>query len=214
LLVIALVSSCYLPFVDIFSHQLYVTGANLFISSGGGVAAILATLWGETFPNLKVYAYGCPCVGPINFEPAMSNSIVSVVGEGDPFSCLSLGHLADASVALSRLCEDKDLRESILNHTKAELGALDEIELRWCIRTMSALQRDMKVEKFYPPGRVLYMKGDLFGSIDEVTLYEVDQQLTFGSLRWHPRMFDLSLHIPHRYETLLSRIWEKAKRQG
>ncbi len=143
----------------------------------------------------------------------MSKSIVSVVGEGDPFSCLSLGHLADASLFLSRLCEDQDLRESILNNTKSELNDLTNHELRWCIQTMASLQKDANSEKCYPPGRVLYMKGNFFGSIDEVILYEVDQEEIFGSLRWHPRMFDLSLHIPHRYETLLSRMWEKVNHQ-
>jgi hypothetical protein len=180
-------------------------------TAGGGVAAILATLWRETFPNLKVYAYGCPCVGPLSHEPAISNSIVSVVGENDPFSRLSLGHLADASLILSKLCEDKHLRESILNNTKSELDEFDEKELRWCIQAMLSLEEDSKAEKLYPPGKVLYMKGNLFGNVDNVTLYEVDQEVTFKSLRWHPRMFDLSLHVPHRYETLLSRMWEKVK---
>ncbi len=134
-----------------------------------------------------------------------------MVGENDPFSRLSLGHLADASLILSKLCEDKQLRESILNNTKSELDEFDEKELRWCIQAMLSLEEDSKAEKLYPPGKVLYMKGNLFGNVDNVTLYEVDQEVTFKSLRWHPRMFDLSLHVPHRYETLLSRMWEKVK---
>ena len=181
---------------------------------GGGVAAILASLWQDTFPGLKVYAYGCPCVGPIDSEPVTSDSIVSVVSEGDPFSRLSLGHLADATSLLSKLCEDRGLRELILNNTKTEIEELEDNDLRWCMKTMDNLKKHMTAEKFYPPGRVLYMRGDLFGSgsnIDDIRLDEVDSSITFDALRWHPRMFDLSLHIPHRYEVLLSRIWEKYK---
>ena len=71
---------------------------------------------------------------------------------------------------------------------------------------------DLKAEKFYPPGRVLQMKGSYFGPVtDDVTLTEVSQENAFRDLRSHPRMFDLSLHVPHRYEVLLARIWRSAK---
>ena len=191
-------------------YDLVIVGHSL----GGGVAAVLGSLWRDTFPGLRVFAYGCPCVGPIDSLPTRSDSIISVVGENDPFSCLSLGHLADASLALSRLCEDMELRDAILNRTKADVEKIDEAELRWCMNVMESLTAEMNAEKFYPPGRVLYMKGNLFGRIDEVTLNEVEQESTFRNLRLHPRMFDLSLHIPHRYEVLLSRIWTNANREN
>jgi hypothetical protein len=184
-------------------YDLIIVGHSL----GGGVATILGTLWRDTFPGLRVYAFGCPCVGPADSHPFDSDSITCVVGEDDPFSCLSLGHLADASLALSALCEDGSLREAILNNTNVDLEELNESQLNWCVDTLEKLERKMQAEKFYPPGRVLYMKGNLFGDIDEVSLNEIKQESTFRSLRFHPRMFDLSLHIPHRYEVLLSRIW-------
>lgn len=176
-------------------------------SLGGGVAAVLGSLWRDTFPGVKVYAFGCPCVGPTDFYPYQSDAITCVVGEGDPFSCLSLGHLADASLVLSKLCQDNELRNAILNKTKKGVGKLDPQEITWCMETMKALETDMQSEKFYPPGRVLYMRGNFFGSIDEIMLREVNQEIVFRHLRFHPRMFDLSLHVPHRYEILLARIW-------
>jgi hypothetical protein len=72
------------------TYKLVIVGHSL----GGGTAAVLGTLWKDTFPGLQVFAYGCPCVGPLGMDPTSNDSIVSVVGEGDPFSCLSLGHLA------------------------------------------------------------------------------------------------------------------------
>ena len=40
-------------------YSLVIVGHSL----GGGTAAVLGTIWLELFPNLKVYCYGCPCVG-------------------------------------------------------------------------------------------------------------------------------------------------------
>jgi hypothetical protein len=53
------------------------------------------------------------------------------------------------------------------------------------------------------------MKGNLLGDVEEVSLTEINQAKMFRMLRIHPRMFDLSLHIPHRYEELLSRVLDK-----
>ncbi len=126
-------------------------------SLGGGVAAVLGTLWRDTFPGLNVYAYGCPCVGPIGTYPTnLNESIISVVGDGDPFSSLSLGHLADISAALSKLCEDDELRSEIFNRTKTKnIDEMSDDDLSWCTTTLQSLQSfDTTTEKFYPPGRV------------------------------------------------------------
>jgi hypothetical protein len=190
-------------------------------SLGGGVAAVLGTYWSDTFPGLNVYAYGCPCVGPLDSYPTINESIISVVGEGDPFSSLSLGHLAAISSALSKLCEDDNLRSEILNRTKSNVDEMTDEDLRWCINTLESLSvqsssyndTEFTTEKFYPPGRVLHMRGNLFGTnVEEVTLTEVKPEEVFRDLKLHPRMFDLSLHIPHRYEVLLARIWSKVNK--
>ncbi len=203
--------------VDNPDYNLVLVGHSL----GGGVASILGTFWKDTFPGLMVYAYGCPCVAPLNSYPTIDESIISIVGEGDPFSCLSLGHLADVSFALSKLCQDTNRRDEILNITKEmNIEEMNEEDVYWCKDTLESLSiqhhqnpETINAEKFYPPGRVLHMKGNLFGSIDEVTLTEVQPDDLFRHLKLHPRMFDLSLHIPHRYEVLLARIWSKVQKK-
>lgn len=160
-------------------------------------------------------------MAPLDCYPTINESIVSVVGEGDPFSCLSLGHLAETSSALAQLCENEGLRSEILNRTKTDADNMVDEDMNWCIDTLESLSSqasiDNSTEKFYPPGRVLHLKvkgGNFFRSnVNDVTLTEVKPQLVFRDLKLHPRMFDLSLHVPHRYEVLLSRIWSNlAKR--
>ena len=72
-------------------YKLVITGHSL----GAGTASVLGTMWRETFPGVKVYAFGVPCVGPKGAEPADNGDVVSVVKTGDPFGTLSLGHVAD-----------------------------------------------------------------------------------------------------------------------
>ena len=197
-------------------YQLVLVGHSL----GGGVASILGTFWKHTFPGTLTYAYGCPCVAPLNAYPTIDESVISVVGEGDPFSCLSLGHLADVTNAISQLCEDPELRDKILNRTKdTKIEEMSEDDITWCKHTLELLSplstengNGISTEKFYPPGRVLHMKGNLFSSdLGEVSITEVQSEDVFRHLKLHPRMFDLSLHIPHRYEVLLTRIWSRVR---
>lgn len=184
-------------------YNLVIVGHSL----GGGVAAILGTMWKNTFPGRTVYAYGCPCVGPIDTNPTNDPSIISVVGEGDPFSTLSLGHLADTSRALSQLCEDEALRSDVLLKTQGDIKDTSKEDLQWCYDTMQKIRIKMKGEKFYPPGRILYMGGAVFGNKDgEVTLKEVSTE-AFEELLLHPFMFDLSRHVPNRYEYALQKLY-------
>jgi len=181
--------------------QLVLVGHSL----GGGTAAVLGTMWQGIFPNLSVYAYGCPCVGPIDANPTLNEAIISVVGEGDPFSNLSLGHLADISAAISQLCVDDVLRNEVLQRTKGgKLEDMSEEDLQWCYHKMERLRESMTAEKFYPPGKVLYMGGAGFGNGD-VTLREVPTN-KFRDLTLHPNMFDLWKHAPNHYESALRRF--------
>ena len=65
-------------------YDLIILGHSL----GGGIAAVLGTMWRDAFPSLTVLSYGCPCVGPLDAEPTTNTAVISVVAEGDPFSCL------------------------------------------------------------------------------------------------------------------------------
>ena len=183
-------------------YDLVVVGHSL----GGGTAAVLGSLWMNLFPGLTVFAYGCPCVGPLESHPTINDSIISVVGVGDPFSCLSLGHLAEVTSTLSKLCENHDLRNTVLEKTQSDIEGMNKKDLVWSFNLMSSLRGETVAEKFYPPGRILYMGGNQFGGDDEITLKEVTQE-HFTDLRLHPRMFDLSRHVPHRYEAVLRRLW-------
>ena len=177
-------------------YSLLVVGHSL----GGSVAAVLATLWEEKFPNIHVYAYGAACVTTETGTKSRAK-IVSVMGEGDPFSCLSLGHVADVSVALAELCDNPDLRTTILMRTDGRLEDMDERDLVWCSSTMQELRRSMKGEKLYPPGRLLYLsKPDKRQR--HVYAREVPTHF-FQDLVIGPRMFDLSRHVPRLYETRL-----------
>jgi len=190
-------------------YKLLIVGHSL----GGGTAAVLGTMWQNTFPGVVVYAYGSPCVGPLDAQPTINKSIISVVGEGDPFSCLSIGHVADISSVLSELCEDHSLRNEILGRTRSDVVNMSDEDVNWSIDKMKVLRRGVDIrmheagsaEKFYPPGRILYMEGNLFSNSENITLREVTQS-KFQSLRLHHRMLDFSQHIPHRYEGVLSRI--------
>jgi hypothetical protein len=53
-----------------------------------------------------------------------------------------------------------------LNNTTSDVEDLDELQLKWCIDTLGILESKLNAEKFHSPGRVLYMKGNLFGDFD------------------------------------------------
>jgi hypothetical protein len=78
-------------------------------------------------------------------------------------------------------------------------------------------------EKLVPPGKILRLSGPLLevqhtisaagnksrgihaGSDTTASLINVEPT-RINELKLHPRMFDVSLHIPLRYETLLRRL--------
>jgi hypothetical protein len=182
-------------------------------SMGGGVAALLGTLLKNTFPNLVVYAYGAPCVAPIDTRPTGDANIISIINEGDPFCCLSLGHVADLSVGLSRLCEDSELRTDILKHTIGRIDEMDRCDLEWCSKILQTLRERMTAEKLFPPGRILLLAKPSADQEDEFLLPRLlhvpaDQ---FRDLAISPRMFDLTRHVPSLYESTLKGILDQSK---
>jgi len=191
-------------------YSLVIVGHSL----GGGIASVLGSMWKEVFPNMKTIAYGCPCVGPKELDPLLNRHIISIVAEGDPFSCLSIGHLADLSTALSRLCDNKAMRDDILKR-KGAIDRMSHDDLKWSADALDWLQREhMRSDKLYPPGRILLLRGSslsiLAGTGKDITLHETTAD-RFRSLKVHARMLDLSRHIPTRYESALEKIWEQHK---
>ena len=191
-------------------YQLVIVGHSL----GGGIASVLGSMWREIFPNMTVIAYGCPCVGPMGTEPTSNDHIISIVAEGDPFSCLSIGHLADLSTALSRLCDNTAMRNDILRR-KGSIQRMADDDLKWCVDALDWLKREyMRSDKLYPPGRIMLLRGSSLsifaGSGKDITLQEATAK-QFRFLKVHARMLDLSRHIPTRYESALEKIWEQHK---
>jgi hypothetical protein len=182
-------------------------------SMGGGVAALLGTLLERIFPNLVVYAYGAPCVAPIDTRPTGDANIISIINEGDPFCCLSLGHVADLSVGLSHLSEDSELRTDILKHTEGRIDEMDRHDLEWCSKALQTLRERMTAEKLFPPGRILLLAKPSADQEDEflrprLLHVPADQ---FRDLAISPRMFDLTRHVPSLYESSLKGILDESK---
>jgi hypothetical protein len=174
-----------------------------------------------------VYLFGAPCVAPENAK--LHRNIVSVVAEGDPFSCLSLGHVADVSTGVARLCEDPHLRNDVLLRTNAAGNSMSDSDVEWCIDSLAMLRKDMTAEKLFPPGRVLLLstnkatstwrhgiswlycrrrKGDsqhVNGSHLTSKLHEVSIQY-FRDLAIGAKMFDLSRHLPSFYVSALKSL--------
>lgn len=98
------------------------------------VEATLTTIWRRRFAGkIRCIGYGMPCTFPFNNE---HDDIVSVIGEGDPFSVVSLGHLADTTSALSELCQDKGFRDEILKRATGH----DHSDKLFCINAMNCLR--------------------------------------------------------------------------
>ena len=190
-------------------------------SMGGGVAAVICAMWNRRFHGrIRSIGYGNPCVFPVNSTEAFDN-IISIQGSGDPFSTFSIGHLADISKVISKLCQDQGLRDEILKRTKD----MSSDDYKWCTEAMTFLQAQMDSVKLLPPGKTIYnLSGPIIdlptdlnitglegGGRDATTstaatiLKPVDA-ITYNEMKLSPRMFDLSLHIPVRYEVLLKRL--------
>lgn len=183
-------------------YKLVIVGHSL----GGGAAAVLGTMWQDTFPGLVVYSYGSPCVGPIDSNPTLNDSIISVISEGDPFATLSLGHIADITNAISQLCENEILRNEILSRASPKIAEIEESDLQWCHEQMELLRNTLTAEKFYPPGRLLLLKKIDDDTSDEILLHDTTQD-RFQQMKLSTKMFDISRHIPTRYEDLLYKLW-------
>jgi Lipase (class 3) len=168
-------------------------------SLGGSVAAVLGQMWADTFRGIRVYAYGPACVAPM--DDISRKIVVSVLLEGDPFSSLSLGHVADTSLALSHLCEDEDLRTNILVVTDGPLETMDKDDLMWCKEQMEEIREQMTGSKLYPPGRLLFL-GASENKKGSSVIREVPSTF-YGELRIGTRMFDLRRHVPRVYQRRL-----------
>ncbi len=196
-------------------YTLLIVGHSL----GGGVAAIIAAMWHRRFLNrVRSIGYGSPCVFTMNTTRKFDDTIISVVGSGDPFARISLGHLADLTKTISKLCQDKGLRDEILKRTT---GKVDADDYEWCETVMIFLRNLCDSEKLLPPGKILLLSGPILEVLQTISKTGINSKskgrdttamlksvdaARFNELKLHARMFDVSLHIPLRYEMLLRRL--------
>ena len=99
------------------------------------------------------------------------------------------------------------MRNEILERTANKVESTTDSDSHWIHDTVRDLRQMMSAEKLYPPGRIIYIAVD---NDDDLISIRQASQLEFGELRLHPRMLDLSRHIPHHYEAALSKIKSKA----
>jgi Lipase (class 3) len=184
-------------------------------SMGGGVAALLGMMWEHKFPGLFVYAFGAPCVTSIQ-ENAKPIPVVSVLHELDPFSRMSLGHVADVSIGIGLMCDDVDLRSQVIERTSRPFNEMSLQDLKWCSETMTRLRSThLTSEKLYPPGRILLLERRASqsasrGNHPETVLREVQPEY-FQDLLIRPRVFDLTRHAPASYIHWLRQLVDRSR---
>lgn len=183
-------------------YSLVIVGHSL----GGGVASCLAAMWEGRFEDhqVKSFGYGTPPVFDLATTKQLDNDIVTVEMKGDVFKTWSCGHISDMCTAISKLCQDKQLREGILRRT--ELDDFSNEDFEWCAEAMSMLRTQMNSEKHYPPGKVYMIAGPLFDNEEETTTIKSTNTAAFNEWKLEACMFDLSMHIPGRYERVLKRL--------
>lgn len=178
-------------------------------SMGGGVGALLGTLWSGRFP-VSVFVYGPPCIAPLHASSLIGSHathIVSVITEGDPFGFISLGHIAELSVALDRLCDDDRLRKRVLQSTLFRRQGDKRNDSWWLLHTMRYLHANFTGEKLYPPGRLLLLKEQQSHAKGRPkwTLQSIPPHY-FDHFQVRPSMLDLTKHMPSLYEEALGAL--------
>jgi hypothetical protein len=178
-------------------------------SMGGGLCALLGMLLKETVrAPMAVYVYGAPAVVAFDdWQTTLNANIVSVVMDCDFFSRLSIGHLKDIGSAVTKLCEDRDLRERIMLACRKTAGQnMTPESTQWCQTTYSHLKKCMTSNKLVPPGRILRLSKNQSGR--RVTTFSIKQEKAarFLDLPIRRDMFDLKSHAPATYVSALHHL--------
>lgn len=97
----------------------------------------------------------------------------------------------------------------------SSLNSVNKFRIHLFKNSFSIQSKHMRSEKLYPPGTIYLMEGSLFNfNMDRLTgnqerdsgkIRRVESS-HFKELKLHARMFDLSYHIPARYEVILERL--------
>lgn len=175
-------------------YKLVIVGHSL----GGGVAAIITAMWQRRFRDrIRSIGYGNPCIFPLDLTKAFDN-LISVEARGDRVATLSLGHLADTTKAVSKLCRDRGMRNEILKRL-GNSHTVSRDDIAWCSNTMMILRKQMNSEKLYPPGTIYQASGSGSGVVLSCTDASV-----FGELKLIINMVELvRRHWAPHYAMLL-----------
>lgn len=170
-------------------------------SMGGGVAAILGSMWKQRFENrVKSITYGCPrffLADDDNYD-----NVVSVVHEDDPLINFCFGNLISVRDAAWELYLDKHFRAEILKRTSLMLkcNTISEEDYAWCRKARSSLSQ---VSNEVVPGTIRLLTNDEhFLSLSTFHPDEFKQ----WDLHFHPKTLDFSPHYTTRYQADLQRI--------
>ena len=178
-------------------YSLVVCGHSL----GAGTACVLGGLWGDLFPNpkkFKVYAYGTPCISPESHcEDKGWGSVVNVINKGDPFASLSLGHIADATQGIKRLCDEPLKCQGVFSRL-ADDEDLNDLDKSWCQGLLTDIREGMNSSKLCPPGQIFEMDSS-YTTTSQCKLRRVHYS-KYRELKFQRRMLDLRRHIPNVYE--------------
>jgi hypothetical protein len=177
-------------------------------SMGGGVAAILGSMWKQRFENrVKSITYGCPRVFPMaddNYD-----NVVSVVHEDDPLMSICISNVIAVRDALLELCLDKRFQAEILKRTSLMLkcDTISGEDYAWCRKARSSLSQ---VSNEVVPGTIRLLTNDeQFLSLSTFHPDELKQ----WDFQLHPKTLDFSSHLPKTFQANLQRIHSSLRRR-
>lgn len=215
-------------------YGLVLTGHSL----GGGCAALLAMLWStlttsqngqeyyttkesEGFPlrPIHCYVFGCPAIMSSSLSKQLRSLITCFIFRHDVFPSLSLGLLRDFQNVTVNLCNEEGMAERVIGNVLGLFrgnnagNVCNESEELWYWALLKTLRADMRTDKLYPPGQVLWINAKSGDtpihqqnlSAIPMSIHEVeDVEIAFSEFTFSRTMF--TDHAPYHYEGSLDAL--------
>lgn len=179
------------------TYSLVIVGHSL----GGGVAAILASMWKQRFKNrVRSITYGCPRVFPIaddNYD-----NVVSVVHEDDPLMSVCVGNAMAVRDAVLELCLDKQFQAEIIKRTSLmlKISTISMEDYIWCRKARSSLSQESNE---VVPGKIRLLTNDK--QFLSFSTFHPDESKQWG-FQLHPKTLDFSSHLPKTFQANLRNL--------
>ncbi|TPX32436.1 hypothetical protein SmJEL517_g04439 [Synchytrium microbalum] len=148
-------------------------------SLGGGVAALLATMWADVqkdgsfvtkrgFPEgrpVHCYCYGPPSTMSAEMSKAYKKLITCVVFRNDVIPCLSLGLIRDFKTVAVALAQERGTAEKVISRAlhifrgsvPSDWDADADDVWEWAL--LKTLRAGMSADKTFPPGTVYWIQA-------------------------------------------------------